>query len=44
MNDLKGRELLKLFVEQYKDGAQGCRMDYETAQALAVAISELLCA
>jgi hypothetical protein len=40
--DLVGRELLELFVSQYISGAQGCSMDYDAAQSVAVAIDELL--
>lgn len=40
--DLQGRELLELFVQQFYSGAGGCHMEWEDAQALAVAIDTML--
>lgn len=39
--NLSGNELLETFVAQYKSGAQGCRMEHDTAQALAIEIERL---
>lgn len=34
-------DILDRFVESFKSGAQGCEMDYSTAQELALAIQNL---
>lgn len=39
---LTGRALLESYVSMFESGSQGCDMDYQAAQALAVAIKELL--
>lgn len=40
--DLEGDDLLQAFVDRFVDGAQGCSMEWEDAQALAVAIHKKL--
>lgn len=40
--DLTGDELLQSFVDQFIDGVHGCSMEYDDAQALAVAIRDKL--
>jgi hypothetical protein len=40
--DMEGRELLEAFVKQGEEGASGISLDPESAQALALAIKELL--
>lgn len=34
--------ILRQFAEMYRSGAQGCEMDFESAQALALAIDDVL--